>query len=45
MSREIREEMTEELMFQLAALLPEGMRGEYSELGRATEKWLAFEKG
>jgi 1-acyl-sn-glycerol-3-phosphate acyltransferase len=42
-TREIREEMTAEIMYQLARLLPAELRGEYADLGRATEKWLAFE--
>jgi 1-acyl-sn-glycerol-3-phosphate acyltransferase len=42
-TREIRQEMTDEIMYQLATLLPEERQGEYSDLGRATEKWLAFE--
>jgi 1-acyl-sn-glycerol-3-phosphate acyltransferase len=42
-TREIRQEMTDEIMYQLARLLPEDRRGEYADLGRATEKWLAFE--
>jgi 1-acyl-sn-glycerol-3-phosphate acyltransferase len=42
-TRQIRQEMTDQLMYQLARLLPEERRGAYSELGRAAESWLAFE--
>jgi 1-acyl-sn-glycerol-3-phosphate acyltransferase len=42
-TREIRQEMTDEIMYQLARLLPEERRGEYADLSRATERWLAFE--
>jgi 1-acyl-sn-glycerol-3-phosphate acyltransferase len=42
-TREILQEMTDEIMYQLAKLLPEKFRGVYSDLGKATEKWLAFE--
>ena len=42
-SREMLQEMTDEIMYQLAKLLPEKMRGVYSDLGKATEKWLVFE--
>jgi 1-acyl-sn-glycerol-3-phosphate acyltransferase len=43
LTREIRQEMTDEIMYQLAKLLPEDRRGEYADLSRATEKWLVFE--
>lgn len=38
-----REQMTEEIMYQLAALLPPPYRGLYSDLPPATETWLHFE--
>ena len=42
-THEIREEMTSEIMYQLAKLLPEERRGEYADMSLAGEKWLAFE--
>jgi 1-acyl-sn-glycerol-3-phosphate acyltransferase len=41
-SKEIRQQMADEMMYQLAKLLPEEYRGEYSDLGNATEKYLRF---
>ena len=41
-TKEIRQEMADELMYQLALLLPEGMRGAYADLSKATTKWLNF---
>jgi 1-acyl-sn-glycerol-3-phosphate acyltransferase len=41
-TKEIRQEMADELMYQLALLLPEGMRGAYTDLSKATTKWLNF---
>jgi 1-acyl-sn-glycerol-3-phosphate acyltransferase len=42
---EIRKEMTTEIMYQLAALLPHEMRGVYSDLGSAKKKYLRFLDG
>jgi 1-acyl-sn-glycerol-3-phosphate acyltransferase len=42
-TREGRQEIADELMYQLARLLPEKLRGHYADLSKATEKWLAFE--
>jgi 1-acyl-sn-glycerol-3-phosphate acyltransferase len=42
-TREILQEMTDEIMYQLAKLLPAKFRGVYSDLSKATEKWLVFE--
>jgi hypothetical protein len=42
-THEIREEMTSEIMYQLAKLLPEERRGEYADMSLAGEKWLSFE--
>ncbi len=42
-TREIREAMTDEIMYQLAKLLPESMRGDYADLSKASETWLVFE--
>jgi len=41
-SKEVRQQMADEMMYQLAKLLPEEYRGEYSDLGNATEKYLRF---
>lgn len=41
-SKEVRQQMADEMMYQLAKLLPESYRGEYSDLGNATEKYLRF---
>jgi 1-acyl-sn-glycerol-3-phosphate acyltransferase len=41
-SKEIRQQMADEMMYQLAKLLPESYRGEYSNLENATEKYLRF---
>ncbi|MBS1250838.1 MAG: 1-acyl-sn-glycerol-3-phosphate acyltransferase [Chloroflexi bacterium] len=41
-TREIREKMTEEIMYHLAAMLPPSYRGEYAELSKATRKYMRF---
>ncbi len=41
-SREEREVMTAEIMYQIAALLPADFRGYYSDLENASENWLEF---
>jgi 1-acyl-sn-glycerol-3-phosphate acyltransferase len=41
-TKEIRQHMADEMMYQLAKLLPEEYRGEYSDLENATEKYLRF---
>lgn len=41
-TKEIRQQMADEMMYQLAKLLPEELRGEYSDLENATEKYLRF---
>jgi len=38
----MRQEMADEIMYQLAALLPERYRGEYTDLTKATTKYLNF---
>ena len=38
----IRQQMADEMMYQLAKLLPEEYRGEYSDLENATVKYLRF---
>jgi len=45
LTREVREQMTAEIMYQLAALLPPAYRGYYSDLSRATETYLRFAPG
>ncbi len=41
-TKEIRQQMADEMMYKLAALLPEAYRGAYSDLGKATEEYLKF---
>jgi 1-acyl-sn-glycerol-3-phosphate acyltransferase len=41
-TRKIRRQMTDEIMYQLAALLPPANRGVYGTLAEATEKYLDF---
>jgi 1-acyl-sn-glycerol-3-phosphate acyltransferase len=41
-SREARQQMPDEIMYQLAALLPPAYRGYYSNLAAATETYLRF---
>lgn len=40
--REIRQQVADEVMFQLAALLPVEYRGDYANLASATRRFLAF---
>ena len=42
-SREVRQKMADEIMYQLARLLPPEYRGEYSNLENATEDYLSFD--
>jgi 1-acyl-sn-glycerol-3-phosphate acyltransferase len=42
MTREVRQQMVDEIMYQLAALLPPAYRGHYSNLAVATEQYLCF---
>jgi 1-acyl-sn-glycerol-3-phosphate acyltransferase len=42
MTREVRQQMVDEIMYQLAALLPPAYRGHYSNLAVATEQYLRF---
>lgn len=44
-TREVRQQMADEIMYQLAALLPPAYRGVYSDLAAATEKYLRFPPG
>ena len=44
-THEMRQEMTDEIMMQIAALLPPQYRGVYSDLTAATERYLHFPPG
>ena len=41
-TREVRQQMADEIMYQLAALLPPAYRGCYADLAAATETYLRF---
>ncbi len=41
-TKDVRQKMADEMMYQLARLLPESYRGEYADLENATEKYLRF---
>ncbi len=42
-TREQRQQVADEMMYQLAALLPEEYRGEYSDMSKATTQYLKFD--
>ncbi len=42
MTKEIRQQMADEIMYQLAKLLPPEYHGEYADMENATEKYLRF---
>jgi 1-acyl-sn-glycerol-3-phosphate acyltransferase len=44
-THKMRQQMTDEIMIQIAALLPPEYRGVYSDLASATEDYLRFETG
>jgi 1-acyl-sn-glycerol-3-phosphate acyltransferase len=44
-TREVRQQMTDEIMYQMAALLPPPYRGVYANLDEATETYLRFPAG
>jgi 1-acyl-sn-glycerol-3-phosphate acyltransferase len=44
-TRQVRRQMTDEIMYQMAALLPPDYRGVYSDLDGATETYLRFLPG
>jgi 1-acyl-sn-glycerol-3-phosphate acyltransferase len=44
-TREMRQRMTDEIMWQMAALLPPAYRGVYANLDAATEAFLRFPDG
>jgi 1-acyl-sn-glycerol-3-phosphate acyltransferase len=41
----VRQQMVDEIMYQMAALLPPAYRGDYSDLSAATEMYLRFPPG
>lgn len=43
--RRLRRRVTDEIMYQLAALLPPSYRGVYADLSSATERYLRFPEG
>ena len=45
LERSVREEITTEIMYQMAALLPAAYRGVYSDLSRARQEYLVFDPG
>lgn len=45
LTREVRQQMTDEVMYQIAALLPEKYRGVYSDFSKATQEYIEFEPG
>ena len=45
LSRDVRQEITDQIMYQIAALLPPAYRGVYSDLNQARETYLCFEPG
>ena len=42
-TRQVRQQILDEIMYQMAALLPPAYRGVYSDLDAATEKYLTFQ--
>lgn len=42
LSRDVRKQITDEIMYQMAALLPADHRGVYSDLSKATQEYLEF---
>ncbi len=42
LSRDVRQQMVDEVMYQIAALLPERYRGEYADSSRASTEYLKF---
>lgn len=45
LTREVREIATDEIMYQLATLLPMQYRGEYSDLSKATTQFIQYPNG
>ncbi len=44
LDRQVRQQMTDEVMYQLAAILPPAYRGLYSDLSQATQDYITFPK-
>jgi 1-acyl-sn-glycerol-3-phosphate acyltransferase len=44
-TRQVRQQMVDQIMYQIAALLPPTYRGAYSDLGAAAETYLRFPPG
>jgi 1-acyl-sn-glycerol-3-phosphate acyltransferase len=44
-TREMRAQMVDEIMYQLASVLPEPYRGKYSDMSKKTEQYVAFQEG
>jgi 1-acyl-sn-glycerol-3-phosphate acyltransferase len=42
LDRQVRQQMTDEVMYQLAATLPPAYRGRYSDLSKATQDYISF---
>jgi hypothetical protein len=42
LSREVRKQMTDEIMYEIARLLPEQNRGVYAELEKNKKEYLTF---
>ena len=42
LSSELRQQMVDEIMYQLARMLPPSYRGAYQDLAGATERYLEF---
>ena len=42
-TRQVRQQIVDEIMYQMAALLPPAYRGVYSDLNEATTKYLSFQ--
>ncbi len=45
LSRDVRQEITDEIMYQVAALLPPYYRGYYCDMSQAKETYLCFDEG
>ena len=45
LSKDVRQQMTDEIMYQMAALLPPQYRGVYADLSQATQTYLDFPEG
>ena len=42
-TRQVRQQIVDEIMYQMAVLLPPAYRGAYSDLNAATKKYLSFQ--